>query len=150
MPLSLIQISRVTDFAGIFTTKPKYDYLYCGSSLYGNLSPQRVREWIAYHVRLFGPRSHFVIHDAGGIHEEVLEVLKPWMELRYVTLQDIREQERFDWYYHNQFFLDRNQWVCEVGGCAGRVSAEERREGEGGEWVGVRGGWVQGREWREN
>ncbi|VVA22097.1 PREDICTED: galactan beta-1 [Prunus dulcis] len=91
--------------AGLFTSRPKYDYLYCGSSLYGNLSPQRVREWIAYHVRLFGPRSHFVIHDAGGIHEEVLEVLKPWMELGYVTMQDIREQERFDGYYHNQFMV---------------------------------------------
>ncbi|XVF00437.1 hypothetical protein REPUB_Repub04eG0001500 [Reevesia pubescens] len=89
----------------LFTSKPKYDYLYCGSSLYGTLSPQRVREWIAYHVRLFGERSHFVIHDAGGVHEEVLEVLKPWMELGYVTLQDIREQERFDGYYHNQFMV---------------------------------------------
>ncbi|KAF5742395.1 hypothetical protein HS088_TW09G00443 [Tripterygium wilfordii] len=89
----------------IFTAKPKYDYFYCGSPLYGNLSPQRVREWIAYHVRLFGAKSHFVIHDAGGIHEEVMEVLKPWMELGYVTLQDIREQERFDGYYHNQFMV---------------------------------------------
>ncbi|XVE48420.1 hypothetical protein DITRI_Ditri01bG0000800 [Diplodiscus trichospermus] len=89
----------------LFTSKPKYDYLYCGSSLYGTLSPQRVREWIAYHARLFGEKSHFVIHDAGGVHEEVLEVLKPWMELGYVTLQDIREQERFDGYYHNQFMV---------------------------------------------
>ncbi|KAF2286849.1 hypothetical protein GH714_033046 [Hevea brasiliensis] len=89
----------------VFTSKPKYDYLYCGSSLYGGLSPQRVREWIAYHVRLFGERSHFVIHDAGGVHEEVMEVLKPWMDLGYVTLQDIREQERFDGYYHNQFMV---------------------------------------------
>ncbi|KAF7840264.1 galactan beta-1,4-galactosyltransferase GALS3-like [Senna tora] len=87
------------------SSKPKYDYFYCGSSLYGNLNPQRVREWIAYHVRLFGPRSHFVIHDAGGVHEQVLEVLKPWMELGYVTLQDIRDQERFDGYYHNQFMV---------------------------------------------
>ncbi|KAG6692283.1 hypothetical protein I3843_10G103000 [Carya illinoinensis] len=89
----------------LFTSKPKYDYLYCGSSLYGNLSPQRLREWIAYHVRLFGERSHFVIHDAGGIHEEMLEVLRPWMEKGFVTLQDIREQERFDGYYHNQFMV---------------------------------------------
>ncbi|XP_050223653.1 galactan beta-1,4-galactosyltransferase GALS3-like [Mercurialis annua] len=89
----------------LFTQKPKYDYLYCGSSLYGALSPQRVREWIAYHVRLFGERSHFVIHDAGGVHEEVLEVLKPWIELGYVTLHDIRDQERFDGYYHNQFMV---------------------------------------------
>ncbi|OMO68910.1 hypothetical protein CCACVL1_19775 [Corchorus capsularis] len=89
----------------LYTSRPKYDYLYCGSSLYGKLSPQRLREWIAYHVRLFGERSHFVIHDAGGVHEEVLEVLKPWMELGYVTLQDIREQERFDGYYHNQFMV---------------------------------------------
>lgn len=84
---------------------PKYDYLYCGSSIYGNLSPQRVREWIAYHVRLFGKRSHFVIHDSGGVHPEVMEVLKPWMELGYVTLHDIRDQERFDGYYHNQFLV---------------------------------------------
>ncbi|XP_010434312.1 PREDICTED: galactan beta-1,4-galactosyltransferase GALS3-like [Camelina sativa] len=86
-------------------TKKKYDYLYCGSSLYGNLSPQRVREWIAYHVRFFGERSHFVLHDAGGIHEEVFEVLKPWIELGRVTLHDIRDQERFDGYYHNQFMV---------------------------------------------
>ncbi|XP_050371035.1 galactan beta-1,4-galactosyltransferase GALS3-like [Argentina anserina] len=104
------EIEALTESPGslnpsVFTSRPKYDYLYCGSSLYGNLSPQRVREWIAYHVRLFGPRSHFVIHDAGGIHEEVLEVLKPWMELGYVTLQDIRDQERFDGYYHNQFMV---------------------------------------------
>ncbi|KAL3833836.1 hypothetical protein ACJIZ3_008572 [Penstemon smallii] len=85
--------------------QPKYDYLYCGSSLYGNLSPQRVREWLAYHVRLFGDRSHFVIHDAGGVHEGVKEVLKPWMEKGFVTLQDIRDQERFDGYYHNQFLI---------------------------------------------
>ncbi|KAF4359818.1 hypothetical protein G4B88_020339 [Cannabis sativa] len=89
----------------LFSSKPKYDYFYCGSSLYGSLSPQRVREWLAYHVRLFGPRSHFVIHDAGGVHEEVMEVLKPWIELGYVTLQDIRDQERFDGYYHNQFMV---------------------------------------------
>ncbi|KAF7801314.1 galactan beta-1,4-galactosyltransferase GALS3-like [Senna tora] len=91
--------------ASIFTSEPKYDYFYCGSSLYGNLNAQRVREWIAYHVKFFGPRSHFVIHDAGGIHPQVLEVLKPWMELGYVTLQDIRDQERFDGYYHNQFMV---------------------------------------------
>ncbi|GAV75050.1 Glyco_transf_92 domain-containing protein [Cephalotus follicularis] len=89
----------------IFTSKPKYDYLYCGSPLYGNLSPQRVREWMAYHVRFFGDRSHFVIYDAGGVHEEVKEVLKPWMDLGYVTLQDITDQERFDGYYHNQFMV---------------------------------------------
>ncbi|CAH2078458.1 unnamed protein product [Thlaspi arvense] len=88
------------------TSRPKkYDYLYCGSSLYGNLSPQRVREWIAYHLRFFGERSHFVLHDAGGIHEEVFEVLRPWIELGRVTVHDIREQERFDGYYHNQFMV---------------------------------------------
>ncbi|XP_057429251.1 galactan beta-1,4-galactosyltransferase GALS2 [Lotus japonicus] len=89
----------------LFTSKPKYDYFYCGSSLYGPLNPQRVREWIAYHVKFFGPSSHFVIHDAGGVHEQVREVLKPWIELGYVTLQDIRDQERFDGYYHNQFMV---------------------------------------------
>ncbi|KAL5775859.1 hypothetical protein ACOSP7_013416 [Xanthoceras sorbifolium] len=104
--LSLEEQPDSVDFS-IFlpSSKPKYDYLYCGSSLYGSLSPQRMREWLAYHVRLLGAKSHFVIHDAGGVHEEVLEVLKPWMELGYVTLQDIRDQERFDGYYHNQFLV---------------------------------------------
>ncbi|XAR52863.1 hypothetical protein NMG60_11021179 [Bertholletia excelsa] len=88
-----------------YTSAPKYDYLYCGSSLYGNLSPQRVREWLAYHVRLFGEKSHFVIHDAGGVHPAVMEVLRPWMEKGYVTLYDIKDQERFDGYYHNQFLI---------------------------------------------
>ncbi|PIN24271.1 hypothetical protein CDL12_03003 [Handroanthus impetiginosus] len=92
-------------FTSQFTSLPMYDYLYCGSSLYGNLSPQRVREWLAYHVRLFGARSHFVIHDAGGVHEGLMQVLRPWMEKGFVTLQDIREQERFDGYYHNQFLI---------------------------------------------
>ncbi|GAB2281010.1 Galactan beta-1,4-galactosyltransferase gals3 [Dionaea muscipula] len=89
----------------LFSSPPKYEYLYCGSSLYGDLSPQRVREWMAYHARLFGGRAHFVIHDAGGVHPEVMEVLRPWMELGYVSLHDIREQERFDGYYHNQFLI---------------------------------------------
>ncbi|XP_043688285.1 galactan beta-1,4-galactosyltransferase GALS3-like isoform X2 [Telopea speciosissima] len=89
----------------IFTSSPPYDYLYCGSPLYGNLSPQRIREWMAYHVKLLGEKSHYVIYDAGGVHPGVLEVLKPWMETGYVTLQDIREQERFDGYYHNQFLV---------------------------------------------
>lgn len=92
-------------FNELFNSKPKYDYLYCGSSLFGNLSPQRVREWLAYHIRLLGEKSHFVIHDAGGVHEGVMEVLKPWMEKGYVTLHDIRDQERFDGYYHNQFLV---------------------------------------------
>ncbi|KAL2474675.1 protein of unknown function (DUF23) [Abeliophyllum distichum] len=93
------------NFTSQFTSQPKYDYLYCGSSLFGNLSPQRVREWLAYHVKLLGSNSHFVIHDAGGVHEGVMEVLKPWMEKGLITLQDIRDQERFDGYYHNQFLV---------------------------------------------
>ncbi|CAN4078539.1 unnamed protein product [Withania somnifera] len=93
------------NFTSIFEAPPKYDFFYCGSSLFGNLSPQRVREWLAFHVRLFGEKSHFVIHDAGGVHEGVMEVLKPWMDKGYVTLQDIRDQERFDGYYHNQFLI---------------------------------------------
>ncbi|CAN1185620.1 Galactan beta-1,4-galactosyltransferase GALS3 [Linum perenne] len=41
----------------------------------------------------------------GGVYDEVFEVLKLWMKLGYVTLQDIWDQERFDGYYHNQFMV---------------------------------------------
>ncbi|MQL68296.1 hypothetical protein Taro_000589 [Colocasia esculenta] len=82
-----------------------YDYLYCGSSLYGNLSAHRVREWMAYHAHFFGPRSHFVFHDAGGIGAEVRKVLEPWVRAGRATVQDIRAQEEYDGYYYNQFLV---------------------------------------------
>ncbi|GMN34638.1 hypothetical protein TIFTF001_004801 [Ficus carica] len=82
-----------------------YDYLYCGSSLYGNLSAARIREWMAYHAWFFGPRSHFVFHDAGGVSAEVRAALEPWVRLGRATVQDIRDQAEFDGYYYNQFLV---------------------------------------------
>ncbi|KAJ4734104.1 hypothetical protein LUZ62_023303 [Rhynchospora pubera] len=82
-----------------------YEYLYCGSSLYGNLSASRIREWIAYHVHFFGPRSHFVLHDAGGVTPAVRAAIDPWIRAGRVTLQDIRSQAEFDAYYYNQFVV---------------------------------------------
>ncbi|XP_006855865.2 galactan beta-1,4-galactosyltransferase GALS3 [Amborella trichopoda] len=91
--------------ASVFTSPPSLDYVYCGSPLYGDLSPQRVREWLAYHVKLFGPRSRIIIYNAGGVHPDVFRVLEPWIEAGYVTVHDITEQEKFDGYYHNQFLV---------------------------------------------
>lgn len=83
----------------------QYDYLYCGSSLYGNLSAARMREWIAYHAWFFGESSHFVFHDAGGVSPQVREVLEPWVRAGRATIQDIRAQSEFDGYYYNQFLV---------------------------------------------
>ncbi|KAE8771481.1 Galactan beta-1,4-galactosyltransferase GALS1 [Hordeum vulgare] len=82
-----------------------YEYLYCGSSLYGNISAPRMREWLAYHAHFFGPRSHFVLHDAGGVSPAVRAVLDPWVRAGRVTLQDIRAQAEYDGYYYNQFLV---------------------------------------------
>ncbi|XP_062228769.1 galactan beta-1,4-galactosyltransferase GALS1-like [Phragmites australis] len=82
-----------------------YEYLYCGSSLYGNISAARMREWLAYHAHFFGPRSHFVLHDAGGVSPEVRAVLDPWVRSGRVTVQDIRAQAEYDGYYYNQFLV---------------------------------------------
>jgi hypothetical protein len=79
-----------------------YEYVYCGSSVYGDISPQRIREWMAYHAKLFGENSHFILHDAGGFHDDVRKVLQPWIQQGRVTLQNIRRQEIYDGYYHNQ------------------------------------------------
>ncbi|KAI5022514.1 hypothetical protein ZWY2020_059244 [Hordeum vulgare] len=89
----------------IFSPPFQHDYLYCGSSLYGNLSASRMREWMAYHAHFFGPRSHFVFHDAGGVSPEVRAVLEPWIRAGRVTVQDIRAQAEFDSYYYNQFLV---------------------------------------------
>ncbi|XP_023525128.1 galactan beta-1,4-galactosyltransferase GALS1 [Cucurbita pepo subsp. pepo] len=82
-----------------------YEYLYCGSSLYGNLSAARIREWMAYHAWFFGSKSHFVFHDAGGVSPEVRAVLEPWVRAGRVTIQDIRAQSEYDGYYYNQFLV---------------------------------------------
>ncbi|CAK9189493.1 unnamed protein product [Sphagnum troendelagicum] len=82
-----------------------YEYVYCGSPLFGNLSPQRIREWIAYHARFFGSKAHFFLYDAGGVHADVQRVLEPWITLGRVTVDNIRGQEKFDGYYHNQFMV---------------------------------------------
>lgn len=89
----------------LFNPPYKYDYLYCGSSLYGNLSSSRIREWLAYHAHFFGPKSHFVFHDAGGVSPEVRAVLDPWVKLGRATVQDIRAQAEYDGYYYNQFLV---------------------------------------------
>ncbi|KAH0449971.1 hypothetical protein IEQ34_020663 [Dendrobium chrysotoxum] len=83
----------------------KYEYLYCGSSLYGNLSSSRIREWMAYHAHFFGPKSHFVFHDAGGVSPSVRAMLEPWVKLGRATVQDIRAQADYDGYYYNQFLV---------------------------------------------
>ncbi|KAJ4793957.1 hypothetical protein LUZ62_045203 [Rhynchospora pubera] len=88
-----------------FNPPYKYEYLYCGSSLYGDLNPSRMREWIAYHAHFFGPKSHFVFHDAGGIRPEVRVVLEPWIKAGRLTIQDIRAQSEYDGYYYNQFLV---------------------------------------------
>lgn len=88
-----------------FTPPYPYDYVYCGSSLYGDVSPQRMREWMAYHAKFLGDKSHFIFHDSGGFHDDVWKVLKPWIEKGRVTVQNIRQQEIYDAYYHNQFLI---------------------------------------------
>uniref|UniRef100_A0A0D9WIJ8 Glycosyltransferase family 92 protein n=1 Tax=Leersia perrieri TaxID=77586 RepID=A0A0D9WIJ8_9ORYZ len=89
-----------------FSPPFKYDYLYCGSSLFGDISASRIREWIAYHARLFGPNSHFVLHDAGGaITAEVRAAMEPWVKAGRITVQDVHSQAEYDGYYHNQFLV---------------------------------------------
>lgn len=88
-----------------FSPPYPYDYLYCGSSLYGNVSALRMREWMAYHAWFFGDKSHFVFHDAGGVSPEVREVLEPWIRAGRVTVQDIRDESQYDGYYYNQFLI---------------------------------------------
>ncbi|KAK9270409.1 hypothetical protein L1049_025988 [Liquidambar formosana] len=83
----------------------EYEYVYCGSSLYGNLSAARIREWMAYHTWFFGGKSHFVFHDAGGVSAEVRAVLEPWVRAGRATIQDIRAQAEYDGYYYNQFLV---------------------------------------------
>lgn len=82
-----------------------YDYVYCGSPVFGDISPQRIREWMAYHAKFFGEKSHFILYDAGGYHRDVRKVLEPWIKQGRASLHNVRQQEIYDGYYHNQFLV---------------------------------------------
>ncbi|CAM6102638.1 unnamed protein product [Calypogeia fissa] len=86
----------------LFKEPFKYDFMYCGSPLYGKISPQRVREWIAWHARILGPRSHFILYDGGGLHDDVRKVLAPWVKLGRVSIMNYRQEARYDSHYHSQ------------------------------------------------
>lgn len=54
--------------AGLFRgERVEYDNLYCGSAVYGDLDVAAVNQWLAYHLHLFGNRTHFVFYDAGAV-----------------------------------------------------------------------------------
>ncbi|KAI5083519.1 hypothetical protein GOP47_0003262 [Adiantum capillus-veneris] len=91
--------------ASIYKQPYPYEFLYCGSPLYSNLNAQRIREWIAYHVMFFGPKSHFIFHDAGGMLEDVRAVLEPWKKKGYITIQNVKQTTQYDGYYYNQFLI---------------------------------------------
>lgn len=80
-----------------------YEITFCGSPLYGDISPQRIREWVAYHAWLLGPHTLFIFHDAGGIHHDVYRVLQPWIALGRVRVENLRQAEVYEGYYHHQF-----------------------------------------------
>uniref|UniRef100_A0A6V7QR55 Glycosyltransferase family 92 protein n=1 Tax=Ananas comosus var. bracteatus TaxID=296719 RepID=A0A6V7QR55_ANACO len=60
---------------------------------------------MAYHAHFFGPNSHFVFHDAGGVDPAVRAVLEPWVKAGWATVEDIRAQAEYDGYYYNQFLV---------------------------------------------
>jgi hypothetical protein len=64
-----------------------------------------MREWLAYHAFFLGENSHFIFHDAGGFHPDVWTILEPWIKKGRVSVQNIRQQEIYDAYYHNQFLV---------------------------------------------
>ncbi|KAL2643773.1 hypothetical protein R1flu_011360 [Riccia fluitans] len=89
----------------IFHAPYKYDYVYCGSPWYGTLSPQRIREWLSYTMMVLGPRSHFILYDAGGLQAVHRRILEPWVKLGKVTVINIRGEARYNAFYYNQFLV---------------------------------------------
>lgn len=45
-----------------------YDYVYCGLLFYGDVSLQRMCEWLVYYVYFFGERLYFMFYDVGGFY----------------------------------------------------------------------------------
>jgi len=41
----------------------------------------------------------------GGIHDEVYKILEPWVKLGRVSIQNVREADVYDGYYHHQFAM---------------------------------------------
>ena len=99
--LALTESPRVYQ-PGMFEPPFLYDIVYCGSPIFGNISPQRIREWIAYHAYMFGEKSHFIFYDAGGIHDEVQRILQPWVDKGRFSVQNVRQPMMYSGYYFHQ------------------------------------------------
>lgn len=82
-----------------------YEITFCASRLYGDVSADRIREWMAYHAMVFGNRTHFLFHDAGGMSADVLAVLQPWIELGWVSVQNLQLLEVYEGRSHHQFTM---------------------------------------------
>ncbi|CAM6119104.1 unnamed protein product [Calypogeia fissa] len=89
----------------VFDDPFPYDYLYCGSPLRGKISPYRAREWMAYHMRLFGENSHFIFYDVGGVDDVLWRVWEPWVKLGRVSIVNAKMEYRYDAYNANQIVL---------------------------------------------
>ncbi|CAM6119102.1 unnamed protein product [Calypogeia fissa] len=105
-----VEFVAMVEQPGVYTESAfdapfQYDYLYCGPPLQGKISPHRAREWIAYHMRLFGESSHFIFYDAGGMDDVLWRVWEPWVKLRRVSVMNVRMQARYKGFYANQFVL---------------------------------------------
>lgn len=82
-----------------------YDITFCVSRLYNTVDAHRIREWLAYHAHLFGNRTHFLFHNAGGLNSDVYKVLKPWIDLGRVSVQNLVMLEVYQGRSHHQFTM---------------------------------------------
>lgn len=54
---------------------------------------------------VFGSSTHFLFHDAGGMSADVLAVLQPWIELGWVSVQNLQLLEVYEGRSHHQFTM---------------------------------------------
>lgn len=77
-------------------TSFQYQYAYCSAPVWTNSSASHIKQWFMYHHTLTGGSIHYYIYDTTGIDDETMAVLKPLMDMGYLTFVNLHRQRLYD------------------------------------------------------
>lgn len=67
----------------------KYHVTFCSPPVHSAIDAKRVYEWLEYHINL--GIDYFILYDAGGITDDVLQTLLPYESKFILEVRDVRE-----------------------------------------------------------
>lgn len=83
----------------MFNDQFKYNLMFCGPPMYGQMNAHLVREWLDYHRAYMGA-DHFIFYDAGALRGDTIHAIEAYLKAGMVSITNFRESAHWDvWLY---------------------------------------------------